>query len=44
MKKKDIFDGLLCPNETDKILLLTHTDLDAAGAVIALKNAFNKVD
>lgn len=44
MNKEDLFSKLPRPKETDKILLLTHTDMDAAGAVVILKNLYKNVE
>ena len=32
--KSELFEKLRCPSQSDKILLITHTDLDGAGAAI----------
>jgi oligoribonuclease NrnB/cAMP/cGMP phosphodiesterase (DHH superfamily) len=42
--KEVLFKKLLKPKKNSKVLLLTHTDMDAAGAEIAVRAAFNNVD
>lgn len=44
MTKHELFSKLKSPKLNDKILLLTHTDMDAAGAIIILKDIFDNVD
>lgn len=38
--KQELFYHLAVPNRTDRILLLTHTDLDGAGAAVLTKFLF----
>jgi oligoribonuclease NrnB/cAMP/cGMP phosphodiesterase (DHH superfamily) len=40
MKKVDAFSKLRIPKPADKILLLTHTDLDGSGPVVLLRKVF----
>jgi oligoribonuclease NrnB/cAMP/cGMP phosphodiesterase (DHH superfamily) len=42
--KKELFKKLVKPQKNSKVLLLTHTDMDAAGAEIAVRAAFKDVD
>lgn len=44
MTKQELFNTLKAPKLSDKILLLTHTDMDAAGAIIVIKDIFDNVD
>lgn len=41
--KEELFSKLPRVKATDKIMLLTHTDLDGSGAVVVLKYIFNDV-
>lgn len=43
MTKKELFSKLAVPNVKDNILLLTHTDLDGAGAAILMRTFFPNV-
>lgn len=44
MTKQELFEELPAPKKTDKILLITHNDMDAAGAYIALSSVIDCVD
>ena len=41
---RDLFDKLPCPCSNDRVLLLTHNDLDGAGATILTKAVFKNAN
>ena len=43
MTRKELFDRLYKPSKTNKVLLLTHNDEDAAGAEIVCRNVFSNI-
>lgn len=41
--KEELFSKLAAPEYMDNILLLTHTDLDGAGAAVIIRSCFSRV-